>query len=216
MNLDDDTLYNITVTTSELKDAGTEANVFIKIFGKRSETDKILLEKSLSNRTKFKNNQTDVFKINDIDVGKIKKILIGHDNHGKNPSWHLKEILIEKNDEKYVFPCGKWLDKKLGDGLIERELIPLENMIERSDRVHNFIGSIVNYSISVKTSNILGAGTDSDIFIKIYGEYRKSDFIEMKKSLTHRNKFEKGNTDVFEIKEEFFGELIKIKYHYFF
>lgn len=204
-------MYKITVITSELKDAGTEADVYIKIFGKHSQTEKILLEKSTNNRLKFKSDQTDVFKVNDIDVGKIKKILIGHNNRGKNPSWHLKEVIIEKNDEKYVFPCGKWLDKKLGDGFIERELIPLENIIERSDRVHNFIGSTVSYSISVKTSNIIGAGTDSDIFLKIYGQYRKSDFIELKKSLTHRNKFEKGNNDVFEIKEEFFGEIVKIK-----
>ncbi|RNA20949.1 lipoxygenase homology domain-containing 1 [Brachionus plicatilis] len=208
---EDDTLYKITVITSEIKEAGTEADVFIKIFGKRSETEKILLEKSLTNRTKFKSDQSDVFKVTDVDVGKVRKILIGHNNRGRNPSWHLKEVIVEKNDEKYVFPCGKWLDKKLEDGLIERELIPLENIIERSDKAHNFIGSIINYNVAVKTSDILGAGTDSDIFIKIYGQYRKSDFVELKKSLTHRNMFEKGNRDVFELKEEFFGEIIKIK-----
>ncbi|CAF0746946.1 unnamed protein product [Brachionus calyciflorus] len=208
---DEEVIYKITTITSDLKQASTSANVYLKIFGKRGETGKILLEKSLTNKEKFKTGQTDIFEINEIDVGKIKTILIGHDNRGISPNWHLKEIIIEKNAEKYVFPCSKWFDKNQDDRLTERELIPIEKILDKSKRVHNFIGSVLNYDVNVKTSDINSGGTDANVFIKIYGEYRKSEFIELKNSLTHKNKFERGNIDKFNFKEEFFGEILKLK-----
>lgn len=63
----------------------------------------------------------------------------------------------------------------------------------------------------MKTSDIRYAGTDSNIYLKIYGEYRKSDYIVLDKSLSHANKFERGNADRFSLREEFFGEIDKIK-----
>lgn len=137
----DDAIYKITVVTSDVKYAGTDANVYIKIIGKQAETGKILLEKSKNNKNKFESGRTDEFEVSDIDVGKIRKIIIGHDNKGLSPNWHLKEVIIEKSGNKYVFPCGKWFDKKSEDGLIERELRPIEEIVDKSDRAHNFIGS---------------------------------------------------------------------------
>jgi hypothetical protein len=56
---------------------------------------------------------------------------IGHDNKGIGSGWHLKEVIIEKQDRsKWLFPCNKWLDKKEGDGLIERELFPEQSSTE--------------------------------------------------------------------------------------
>jgi hypothetical protein len=47
--------------------------------------------------------------------------------------------------------------------------------------------------------------------LKIYGDLRSSDNIRLTKSITNKNKFEKGNTDKFQVKEEFFGEIRKIR-----
>lgn len=63
----------------------------------------------------------------------------------------------------------------------------------------------------VKTSDIQSAGTDANVYAKLYGEFRKSGLIPLDKSLSHRNKFEKGNTDKFLIREEFLGDLVKMK-----
>ena len=57
----------------------------------------------------------------------------------------------------------------------------------------------------------LGAGTDANVKIKIYGDLRKSEIIKLEKSKTHRNKFEKGNTDQFTVREEYFGDILKLK-----
>ena len=61
------------------------------------------------------------------------------------------------------------------------------------------------------TSDIQGAGTDANVYMKIYGELRKSAEIKLNKSKTHMNKFEKGHTDLFNIKEEYFGDIKQIK-----
>ena len=55
---------------------------------------------------------------------------IGHDNKGGFAGWMLDRVEIEAPslDNKLYFPCGRWLDKDEEDGLIERELTPLERM----------------------------------------------------------------------------------------
>ena len=51
----------------------------------------------------------------------------------------------------------------------------------------------------------------ANVWIKIYGELRKSEVIRLSQSRTHKNKFERGQQDEFALKEEYFGELVKIK-----
>lgn len=55
-------------------------------------------------------------------------------------------------------------------------------------------------------------GTDANVSIKIFGELATSDFIELAKSKTHRNKFEKGQTDRFDLRHIYFGQINKIMY----
>jgi hypothetical protein len=65
--------------------------------------------------------------------------------------------------------------------------------------------------VYVKTSDIENAGTDANVHMRIRGELRKSEQIRLAKSVSNKNKFEKGNVDNFQIREEFFGNISKIK-----
>ena len=53
---------------------------------------------------------------------------IGHDDKGMfGGGWMLDNVEIEApstQGKRIHFPCGRWLDKKEDDGLIERELLP--------------------------------------------------------------------------------------------
>lgn len=50
------------------------------------------------------------------------------------PGWHLKEVIIKNNDGyAWEFPCNRWFDKHEEDGLIERELLPLNNNNKHKD-----------------------------------------------------------------------------------
>ena len=66
--------YKIYVTTSNIVSAGTDANVYIQLFGRSSTTDKLPLKKSLTNKNPFEQGKTDVFEIDAYDVGTLKKI----------------------------------------------------------------------------------------------------------------------------------------------
>jgi hypothetical protein len=132
-----------------------DANVYVQMFGKRYSTNKINLDTSRTNKDKFERGNTDVFIVQALDVGDLKQLKIGHDNKGFGAGWHLKEVFVECNNKKFIFPCNKWLDKKEDDGKIERDLfctdvkasLPLNNSDE------------IDYTINVVTSDISDAGT---------------------------------------------------------
>uniref|UniRef100_A0A5S6QW16 PLAT domain-containing protein n=1 Tax=Trichuris muris TaxID=70415 RepID=A0A5S6QW16_TRIMR len=56
---------------------------------------------------------------------------------------------------------------------------------------------LTDYLITVKTGDQLGAGTDSNVYLKIIGDDFESEEWQLKNSKHHRNKFERGRTDQF-------------------
>jgi hypothetical protein len=61
---------------------------------------------------------------------------------GFGPGWHLKEIIIETTNNKVIFPCNKWFDKKENDGKIERFLYPIDSIKTFNKKFsHELIGS---------------------------------------------------------------------------
>ncbi len=66
--------YTVTVVTSNIPNAGTNASVYIELLGKYETSGKIPLTTSESNRNPFEQGKTDVFQIKCADVGKLKQI----------------------------------------------------------------------------------------------------------------------------------------------
>lgn len=54
-----------------------KSKVFLNIFGEHGDTGDRMLERSETNRDKFERNQVDVFRIEAVQLKKIKKIRIG-------------------------------------------------------------------------------------------------------------------------------------------
>ena len=84
--------------TSDLRGAGTDANVHLVAYGKATgkdkdveyrKSDEIVLENKGDN---FESGQTDKFKIEMIDIGKPYKIRVGHDDAGSFADWHLDYV----------------------------------------------------------------------------------------------------------------------------
>jgi hypothetical protein len=113
------------VVTSDIRNSGTDANVYIQLFGDKMDSGKIPLA---TNRNKFERGRTDVFEFKEANVGDLCKIKVGHDGQSIGSGWHLEEIIItkDKQNKKWRFPCGRWLDKNEDDGKIERELTVFE------------------------------------------------------------------------------------------
>ena len=83
-------MYTISTTTADTRGAGTDANVFITVFGKKGRTPKIQLTNGADN---FERGQTDVFKIKTNNLDPIQKLRIEHDNSGFGPGWHLDKVI---------------------------------------------------------------------------------------------------------------------------
>jgi hypothetical protein len=113
--------YRITVVTGSVKDAGTDANVYLTLFGAYGNSGERLLDNASNN---FERGHTDVFSREMADLGPIDRIRIRHDGHGDKDGWYLDRVVVhqEETDQEWVFPCFRWLAHDEDDGQIVRIL----------------------------------------------------------------------------------------------
>ena len=78
--------YEVSVVTSDVRGAGTDANVSLIIFGEFGDSGELKLKESKTNKNKFEKKQTDVFEFPELeDLGALKKVRIWHDNSVRSP-----------------------------------------------------------------------------------------------------------------------------------
>ena len=119
------TTYKITVKTSDVRGAGTDANVYAVFFGQNGQSDTLHLKDSETNKSPFQGSQTDVFTVKEaLSLGQLLKCRLWHDNKGFGASWHCSQLEVEDSlmKQKFVFPCNRWLSKSEDDKQIVREL----------------------------------------------------------------------------------------------
>ncbi|XP_042603774.1 lipoxygenase homology domain-containing protein 1-like [Cyprinus carpio] len=200
------TTFTMRVKTGEKKKAGTDANVYAILYGTKDDTGIINLKASKNHRNKYELGLIDEFTIEAVDIGKLKRIRIGHDNAGASPGWFLDWVEIDAPSlgQLLRFPCGRWLDKGKDDGAIVRDLYPNELQTV-------LYTPFVPYEIKIFTSDIFAAGTDADVFIVLYGQ---NGVCTSQKSLCvnkreRRMYFERGAEDMFIVELEDIGDIIE-------
>uniref|UniRef100_A0A4W3HXD2 Lipoxygenase homology PLAT domains 1 n=1 Tax=Callorhinchus milii TaxID=7868 RepID=A0A4W3HXD2_CALMI len=220
--------YEVHVFTGKVTGAGTDANVFINIYGEVGDTGERQLRKS-GNLNKFEKGQEDVFMLKAADLGTLKKLRIRHDNSSGSAGWFLNEVEIVdlKDDTLYFFPCERWLAVDEDDGQIARELVPVNEAFLKKGSDDEFGAGVYNcvynqcslylaaqsttYTVRVKTGDKKNAGTDSNIFINLYGEHDDTGVVNLKSSKMNKNKFERGQVDEFIVEAVDLGPLRKIR-----
>ncbi|NWQ86639.1 LOXH1 protein, partial [Burhinus bistriatus] len=113
-------LYSITVHTGTLPASGTDADVFITVFGEQGDSCKRRLRHS-----NFARGQVCISEMRAVDLGQLSKVLVEHHNVGYGAGWYLDKIAIHesgKTDGQYAFLCQQWLDSGVGDAQTERAL----------------------------------------------------------------------------------------------
>uniref|UniRef100_A0AAQ5YJ88 PLAT domain-containing protein n=1 Tax=Amphiprion ocellaris TaxID=80972 RepID=A0AAQ5YJ88_AMPOC len=199
------TTYTVRLKTGDKKYAGTDANVFMILYGTKDDTGIINLKASKTHKNKFERGMTDEFTVEAVDIGPLKKLRVGHDNRG-SAGWFLDWVEIDAQSlgQKLRFPCGRWLDKGEDDGAIVRDLFPNSLQTE-------FYTPFVPYEIKTFTSDVFGAGTDADVFIVLYG---RDAVCTQQKSLCvnkreRRMYFERGAEDMFIVELEDVGDVME-------
>jgi len=113
--------YLITVVTGDKLGAGTDANVYLTLYGEKGNSTELFLDNP--NRNDFERNQTDTFTIPPSqvgDLGAIRRIYLRHDNSGTAPGWYVASVTVTNiaTGEKYRFIFNRWLATDEEDGAL--------------------------------------------------------------------------------------------------
>lgn len=93
--------YTIKIKTGDLQGSGTDGPVYIKLFGgDKKQTDEILLSGS------FQDNSLQTIQIKTIDIGKLQRILLRHEDTTKG--WFIDYVEITVRDYliRFFFPLS--------------------------------------------------------------------------------------------------------------
>ena len=66
--------YHVYVFTGDKWGAGTDANVYVVLFGDSDDTGQVWLKTSKTNKNKFERKQMDEFVVEAVDIGDLRKI----------------------------------------------------------------------------------------------------------------------------------------------
>lgn len=113
--------YKVTVVTGDVPGAGTDANVYLSIYGDVASSTDNRLNSTLAS---FEKGQTDYFYLTLPELGNLQKITIYHDNTGVAPGWYLDRVIITNSStsQYWTFSCSCWLAVDEGDGSITRTI----------------------------------------------------------------------------------------------
>ena len=190
--------YFVEVKTGVGPNCGTDSHIDIEIVGTNGTSG----ERSLTYSDKanaFESGQCDVFSLKCMDLGRIKKVVV---RNQAGRSWKLDEIRIWQAGNEglsYDFPLYGWLDAQIPGDLMRHELWydPVEAARNRYE-----------YEIKVCTANIERAGTNSSVYITLYGELGDSKRQRLEEALTSKGPltirktfglFRRGCQDVFRV-----------------
>lgn len=115
--------YTVRVKTGEKSNAGTSANVFIRLIGRKGQQTR-LVPLELMQRQSFEPGKVETFSLQELDIGDLEVVEIEHDGDTPADSWFLDDVTIEMptKGRAYYFPCNQWLSKQKGDGRTKRTL----------------------------------------------------------------------------------------------
>lgn len=206
-------VYRVKVKTGNCNNASTDANVYLTICGKRADLPKkhlfnkynaIKVENGYKFR--FERNSDHVFKIIGLDVGQIQHIIIEHDGKEINTSWFLQEITITntKTHRVWLFECNDWLSLDHGLGKTRIQLQP-SHLLEKYTHT--------DYQIATVTGDKLGAGTDANVYITLFGPNNKrTPRLHLKNPEKGKELFGRGRTDLFKLSNvNYVGPLVKVR-----
>ena len=91
--------WYIWIYTSDIRGAGTDAQVYIVLYGREGQTEEL----ELNNKSNpFEAGKCDEFKRDFADVGIPYKIRIRHDNQGAFAAWHLDRVSVRQHNKSIV------------------------------------------------------------------------------------------------------------------
>ncbi|WP_319380291.1 PLAT/LH2 domain-containing protein [Thiomicrorhabdus sp.] len=107
------TSYVLTIHTSDVRKAGTNATIKMQLVGENGQTE--IHEMDTVGYNDFEQNDTDDYKIrNNFSLGVLTELRVYNDGSGSAPDWHLGYVLVREDvpggEENYAatFNYNDW------------------------------------------------------------------------------------------------------------
>ncbi|CAH1791204.1 unnamed protein product [Owenia fusiformis] len=194
-------LYKLLVKTGDKSNMGTTAKVHIQIQGSHGELRKRQLRKGAGSLPfAFHVKTLESFFIKGPMIGEPQLMRLKLDGVHKADGWYLEYIDFTDVAAKVTwrFPCKNWLSLYESDHSLRRDLVP-----EQLDHIQR------EFEVFVETGKKSMAGTDSNVFLTIFGKKGSSPKFALKDR--SKNLFENGQIDRFVVKTENLGQILKIR-----
>jgi hypothetical protein len=177
----------VTFYTGDLKDAAASGPVSVKLTGSDATSNRQFLKlTSAGTPAKFERAGQDQFSVVTVkNLGVIKNVWISHDPGMSllgSASWYLDYVLVKSGQSEATrFPCRRWLDKVCREVTLQPQ--------SSADSM---------YIVRVVTGDEQDAGTNANVFLELFFENGELPLQKLAQS-EHKNKFERAQTDTFEI-----------------
>ena len=90
--------------------SGTDAHVYLELYGARGDTGRRRLLKSLTPGNKFETGKRDAFLIEAVNLDELERVVVGHDGKGFGAGWYLEKIIVrekEGDEKRWLFHCNR-------------------------------------------------------------------------------------------------------------
>lgn len=183
-----DNIYELIVNTGTEDGAGTDSGIYVQLKDINKKTSsQVHLSDIHQESNAFENGDSDTFWIYvSSDFAECTQVLFYSNHKNAKADWLLESFTIKKvqgetEDNGFTYNANQWLteDKTVCFG--------------------KYSGSTGQFYLEVKTSDKKSAGTDSNIWLTIYGDNGNTEEINIGKYAGDGNNFEKNDKDCFNI-----------------
>lgn len=178
-----DRIYKVTIKTGSVDDSGTNSDIFLRLRDTNgNESDPYQLDSIHHANDAFEKNDVATFWLyaNGF-TGKCDGVFLASDHSGRGPDWKVDSISVENvsdGNDKFTISAGYWFR-------IEQTVY--------FGRRSQYTGA---YYIEVKTSDVKKAGTDSNIYLTVFGTNgNNSGEIDLGEMAEDGDNFERGDMD---------------------
>ena len=151
--------YRIRIVTGSMKDAGTDAHVYLTAVG----TNGIASWTNLNDpndKDDFEKGDVNTITVsNGSDLGDIRSITIGHDNKNGHAGWFVSSVQITNlsTGKTWTFLTNRWLAKDEADRKLCASFTP------------SSVTQAADYKITIFTGEAEDSGTDAHVYLKAFG-----------------------------------------------
>merc|ERR1712136_470800 len=200
------TSYEVTLFTGDKPSAGADSFITLTLYGKKGNAPDQVGQKSDELGILLERGSTDRLFIDIDDIEPFRMIRLQINGKGSRPDWYCDKVEVRNLDsgKVTVFHCDGWLSKTKGDKNLSREIsasVGGKSVLKKT-----------TYKVTTKTSDKFGAGTGANVSCIVFGDSGDTGELHLRSSDTHKNKFERGNTDQFTFADKLaLGNLLKLR-----